>query len=119
MKKLLFLYSITLLAILTFSCEQTKECCGSVPANEKSYIQGFYELNDIQLPIFSGVTVDKTKNTITYHIDKPEVYDVTNGIGITVYIGSTGIGKGLIDWTKNNNPYVNYYNELVEKIGDT
>jgi hypothetical protein len=123
MKKLLFLYSITLLAILTFSCEQTKECCGSVPANEKSYIQGFFELGDIHVSPISGVKVDKEKKIVSLmstSFDASKIYEITDGLSIRVSLsfGAYGIGKGLIDWTKNN-PYVNYYNELVEKIGDT
>lgn len=35
-----------------------------------------------------------------------------------IAIGSEGIGKKLIDW-KEGGTYIEYYNELVKKIGDT
>ncbi|MDR2005357.1 MAG: hypothetical protein LBQ74_20225 [Prevotella sp.] len=107
MKKL-FVFCIVISLLFTTSCEENKDCCGFAPVNEKSYIQGFFELGEIQLSTGTGAKVDKTKNTITYGGE--------NGLSIGVFIGDGGKGKGPISW---NNSNADYYYELVEKIGDT
>ncbi|HMM02753.1 MULTISPECIES: hypothetical protein [unclassified Dysgonomonas] len=121
MKKLSTLYSALLLFGVTGCTYIEPPGPFSVPANEKSYIQGFFELEDIHVSPISGVKIDKKKkivNLMSTSFDAPKIYEITDGIGVVINIGVEGIGKGLIDWGKNN-LYVNYYYELVEKIGDT
>lgn len=118
MKKL-FVLCLALSLLIITSCDDKNDCgCVSPPVNEKSYIQGFAELDEIQVRVISGITVDKTKNTITNNVNikEPEVYDVKNGVSIHVDIGYGGQGRGFIGWYGSN---TDYYYELVEKIGDT
>jgi hypothetical protein len=117
MKKLFVLCSVLLLFGVA-GCVY-EEPPGPVPDwlfNEKSYIQGFAELGEIQVGVYNGVAVDKTKNTITFDVKESEVYDLKNGVSISVHIGDGGKGRGFIDW---NNSNTGYYYELVETIGDT
>ena len=121
MKKLSVLYSVLLLFGVTGCTYVEPPGPFSVPANEKSYIQGFFELEAIHVSPISGVKIDKKKKIVSLmstSFDAPKIYEITDGIGVVINIGAEGIGKGLINWGKNN-PYVNYYYELVEKIGDT
>lgn len=124
MKKMFnLLFTITLsLCILGCSGDETENEGGDskVPINPKSYIQGFFELNDMHITPISGVQVNKEKKTITLEtsFDAPKEYTINEGIGIGIAIGSEGIDKGLINWTKGST-YTEYYNELVKKIGDT
>ncbi|HMM02752.1 MULTISPECIES: hypothetical protein [unclassified Dysgonomonas] len=106
MKKLFVLGSVLSLLIIT-SCDKNECGCDTAPVNEKSYIQGFSELGEIQLSIGTGAKVDKAKNTITYGSE--------NGLSIGVFIGDGGKGRGAITWDNSN---ADYYNKLVERIGD-
>lgn len=117
MKKL-FVLCLALSLLIITSCDDKNDCgCVSPPVNEKSYIQGFSELGEIQVRVISGITVDKTKNTITNNVNikEPEVYDVKNGVSIHVDIGYED-QRGFIGWRGSN---ADYYYELTEKIGDT
>ncbi|MDR2005358.1 MAG: hypothetical protein LBQ74_20230 [Prevotella sp.] len=120
MKRLSVLYSVLLLFAVTGCTYVEPPGPFSVPANEKSYIQGFFELEAIHVSPISGIKIDKEKKIVSLmstSFDAPKIYEITDGIGVEINIGVHGIGKGLIDWGKNN-PNVSYYNELVEKIGD-
>jgi hypothetical protein len=122
MKTILY-FSITIfLSLGCMSCDNDKENGEDPkpPMNKKSYIQGFFELNDMHISPMSGFLVNKKNNSIKLDggFDAPKVYEISDGIGISIAIGSEGLDKGLINW-KEGGKYTSYYNELVEKIGDT
>ena len=123
MKKILTAFYLVLLSVGIAGCEgnEAPGPYGRPPVNEKSYIQGFFELNDLHVGPISGFKVNKDNNSITLDtsFDAPRVYDISNNVGLSILIGSEGIGKGLINWQKGRDSYFDYYNELVEKIGDT
>jgi hypothetical protein len=125
MKKTLMISYLALLSLVIAGCGRDNEAPGPYgpPVNEKSYIQGFFELNDLHVFPMSGFKANKENNSIKFAedagFDAPRVYEISNNVGISILIGSQGIGKGLIDWKKGGDSYVDYYNELVEKIGDT
>ena len=115
MRKILFIFLIYPLFV---SC--TKHIIGGEYQGPKSYIQGFYELNDIYVYRTCGVfKVNKENNLIIIdgNYDDSKVYGVEDGVGIIVSIGSEDIGKGFITWYREGSS--DYYHELVEKIGDT
>ena len=116
MERILFLFLTTSLLIC---CEDSNKDTPRPPSNPKSYIQGFFELNDIHVFPMSGYKVNKENNSINLtngSFDAPRVYEITDGVGIFVGIGSDGVGKGLISWTQIGS--YTYYQELTEKIGD-
>jgi hypothetical protein len=123
MKKILTAFYLVLLSVGIAGCEgnEAPGPYGRPPVNEKSYIQGFFELNDLHVGPISGFKVNKDNNSITLDtsFDAPRVYDISDHVGLSILIGSEGIGKGLINWQKGRDSYFDYYNELVEKIGDT
>jgi hypothetical protein len=122
MKKILFIFFIILLSMVIVRCDINERLGpGLPPMNPKSYIQGFYELNEMRVFPMSGYRVNKENNTINlgeWRFEAPKVYEISDGIGISVTIRSEEIGKGLISWEKGGS-YTDYYYELVEKIGDT
>lgn len=119
MKKTILLI---LAGISLFGCGDVYEPIGPdsyPPSNPKSYIQGFYELEDINVFPFGNIQIDKEKREIrdNGNFDPPKLYNVPDGIGLHVSIGTLGIGKGFITYgTRDANQ--EYYDQLVAEIGD-
>ena len=118
MKKILVLFAGLFLFAVT-GCETVIN--GSDPNyKEKSYIQSFSELNNISVGFIKGFEVDKTQKTVCFlgaGFDHPMPYEITDGIGIVIDISDNPeiwIGS-ITKWGDR----ASYYNELVEKIGDT
>ena len=119
MRKAAFIFLIYSLFV---SC--TEHITGGEYTGPESYIQGFYELNDIHVyGTYGFFKVNKENNSINLdydsYYDDSKFYGVEDGVGVVVSIGNQDIGKGFITWRGTENPFTYYYNELVEKIGDT
>ena len=99
------------------SCEY-RDPIGPYPnsINEKSYIQGFLELNWMHGSPTSGIKVNKTENSINLryrNFDESKIYDIKDGVGISLTIGKERSPEE-ITWDNN----IEHYNELTKKIGD-
>lgn len=106
---------ITLLLIGLISCN--KERIGSDPKgpiNEKSYIQGFFELNDLIASPVSGFNVDKVTHSIKNNTSfDPEIlYKISDRVGISAGTGNERLGNGFIVYGSI------LYDTLVARIGD-
>lgn len=109
--------SFAFLALFCISCadESPNQPYTLPPANPKSYVQGFYALEDIAVSPMKGLSVNETTNSISFDtsFEEDKIYSLSDGILLTVVC----LGP-LIDFTTNNPHNTDYWN-YVEKIGDT
>ena len=112
MKKLLIL---TALLLSIIACKDEPDGPNTkAPVNERSYIQGFFELNDLYIGSISGFKVDKAAHSIIHNtsFDPPKLYEIKDGVGIVTSTGNEIMGNGYISYESI------LYKSLIEKIGD-
>ncbi len=120
------IYSIILMTACIFclSCSDDNDNTKTAypPINEKSYIQGFYdlELNNVRVSAGFGLLPDKERNIIYFRktSDTDDISSIGKGVRLSITIGQDIYGRGLIDY-KEINPYRSEYFRYIDLINDT
>lgn len=106
------------------SCNDDDKINGTAypPINEKSYIQGFYdlELDNVRVQAGFGIPPDKEKNKINFRNITDSENPISGAINVRlgIYIGKNTSGRGLISYPEINTYKVEYF-KYIDLIGDT